>query len=74
MIQMMIVRECKVIFKLNVKIYTYLSTLFIIRIAGAIQIPNKVWPAIVLLFFVILAPGSSFILNLSSACFAILCK
>lgn len=41
-------------------------------IAGVISIPNKVWPAIVLVFFVILAPGSSFILNLSSAFFATL--
>ncbi|KAI8091503.1 hypothetical protein BDF21DRAFT_409558 [Thamnidium elegans] len=36
-------------------------------IAGSIRIPNKVWPVIVLVFFVFLAPGASFILNLSAA-------
>ncbi|KAI7889090.1 uncharacterized protein EV154DRAFT_515765 [Mucor mucedo] len=39
-------------------------------IAGSIRIPNKAWPVIVLIFFVFLAPGLSFILNFTSALIA----
>lgn len=44
------------------------------RVAGSISIPSKAWPIIVLIFFVFLAPGASFILNVTTALIAYACK